>query len=186
MEKIDSLLRKNLTIRGYELYTKLREKIPDIWSRPSSSTGKHHRKEDEGGRVPDQAEHIFEMLFAADRIIELFGKCNKDVIFLSIVMHDAFKYGKFGDNPHTEYKHDQIIGDTIKNSRNLFLKLLNEKEVVLLENMVRYHSGRWSTDAGKDFSFYEHEPEILFIHVLDMLSTKNVIKVTQRNNEVTV
>lgn len=183
VDKIDSLLKKNLTSRGFELWLRLKERIPDIWNKPSSSTLKYHKKTDENGRVPSVSEHTFEMIYSADKIIDMFpNTVNRDVIFLSIILHDSFKYGINGNTPHTENRHDKIIGDTIRDNKKLFLKLLNENDVNLLEEITRFHSGKWSTDADNEFSFYSHKPEVLFIHTLDMLSSKNLIKIIQENN----
>jgi len=182
VEKIDSLLRKNLSIRGFKLWEVIKEKIPDIWSRPTSSTGKYHKKIDEDNRTPSIAEHTYEIMYAADKIVDLLNGCNRDLIFLSIVLHDSFKYGLTGSNPHTENKHDRIIGDTVRDNKGIFLKIFNENEVVLLEEIVRFHSGRWSTDSNiKTFSFNNFNQEVMFLHILDMLSAKNVIKIVEEN-----
>lgn len=180
IEKIEIILKKNLSEKGFELWLKLKERIPNIWSKPTSSTLKYHKKNDENGRVPSVAEHSWEMLYAAEKIIDMFNKnVNKDVVFLSIILHDSFKYGLDGSTPHTENRHDKIIGDTIRDNKRLFLKLLSENDVSLLEEIVRFHSGRWSTDSSQNFSFDNHKPEVLFIHTLDMLSSKNLIKIIQ-------
>ena len=180
MGRIDSILQKNLSIKGFELWSKLKERIPDIWSRPSSSTMKYHKKDD--GRVPSISEHTLEMINAADKIISMFQNMNMnlDVIFLGLVLHDSFKYGLTGNNPHTDNTHDKIIGDTVRDNQKLFMKLLSESDTILLESIVRFHSGKWSTDAKKtNFEFKNYPHEVLFIHMLDMLSTKDVLKLKE-------
>lgn len=178
-ERVDNLLKNNLSTEAFKLWIKLKDKIPDIWDKPTSSTLKHHKKLDEGGRVPSILEHTYEMLYVADKICPLFNYKNKDVIFLSIILHDSFKYGLNGNNPHTINIHDKIIGDTIRDNKPLFLKILNENDVQLLEESTRFHSGKWSTDANNSFSFNDHNPEVFFLHILDMLSSRNLIKILE-------
>jgi len=180
-ERIDVLMKENLTEKSYKFYESLKLIIPPIWDRYSSSSLRYHKKED--GRVPNIAEHTYEMLYACSKIIRLFEfelkSKNSDVLFLSIFLHDSFKYGI--ENPlerrHTTSKHDQIIGNTILSNRKKFLEILNEEQVNKLENITRYHSGKWSTDFGNTDSLKNLSIETLFVHFLDMLSSNNCLKI---------
>jgi hypothetical protein len=67
-------------------------------------------------------------------------KC--DIILLSIVFHDALKYGNSGKLKHTRIDHDKITADFIKKNKNIFLKIYSEYQFNILEECVRYHSGR--------------------------------------------
>jgi len=179
-EKIYELLQKNMTENTFNFWKEANNKIPKIWDRPTSSTLKYHKKED--GRVPSVGEHTYEMLYACIKIWQLFGiqKRTKegDILLLAISLHDAFKYGK---NPvqrdYTDNEHDKLIGDLVLEGKNTFLKFMEEDHVNLLEECVRFHSGRWSTDATSDFNFKNYHPYTMFIHILDMFSSRNLIKV---------
>ncbi len=177
IEKMDEILKRQLTQKSFDLWIGIRERISNnCWKKPTSSTGKHHQKED--GRVPSVAEHTFEMLYAADKIIAMFeGLVNKDIIFLSIALHDSYKYGFVKTCKHTESKHDQIIGDMIRKNSRVFEQVFNEEEVKILEETVRFHSGRFSTNWSKDFTIKNFTPNILFLHMLDMLSSRNLLKI---------
>jgi len=177
IEKMDEILKRQLTQKSFDLWIGIRERISNnCWKKPTSSTGKHHQKED--GRVPSVAEHTFEMLYAADKIIGMFeGIVNKDIIFLSIVLHDSYKYGFVKTCKHTESKHDQIIGDIIRKNSRVFEQVFSKQEVQILEETVRFHSGRWSTDAKPDFKYSNHNSLVLFLSTLDMLSSRNLLKV---------
>jgi len=180
MENIDSLLETNMTEKGYKFWKILETKIPPVWDRLSSSSMKYHKKED--GRVPCIAEHTYEMLNAAVKIISLFDirikTSEADTLLLSIVLHDAFKYGLKPENTrYTTNQHDRIVADVVKNQREIFKKLLDDNQIDLLEESLRFHSGKWSTDASPhQFNWKEHSPESLFVHVLDMLSSRNLLK----------
>lgn len=184
-KKIDELLQMNLTNDGFVFWSKLKNQIPSVWDKPTSSSGKYHRRED--GRVPSIAEHTYEMLAAAIRIIELFGfdrkTTNYDLILLAIALHDAFKYGKNPEGVNfTTSDHDRIIGNTIRDNKHIFLKIFSESQVDLLENMVRFHSGRWSTDHPMTWEFRELNSYTMFVHMLDMLSSKNLLKIGDQKN----
>jgi hypothetical protein len=178
--EIDLLAQQNLTPKGYELFTFVNSKLPNIWNRYSSSTMKYHKKED--GSVPTIAEHTFEMLDAAIKILPMFGtplKSSKnDAVLLAIIFHDGLKYGKTGKNPHTTRNHDQEMADLVVKNKALFLSHFSEVEFDIFQSCIRLHSGRWSPDAKtiKDFSFNNLPCEVMFVHIFDMLSTKDCLK----------
>lgn len=179
IKRIDELLEKEMTEDGYKLWHKVFDKIPPIWDRLTSSTKKHHKKEN--GRVPSVSEHTYEMLYAGNAIMSMFGftaNCKeKDTLLLAIVLHDAFKYGQNTKSPHTNNQHDKYAADKIVNNQKSFKKALGESQYLVLEEAIRYHSGRWSTDV-KDknkFDFNDLHAETFFVHILDMLSSRNLL-----------
>ena len=94
-DKIIELLESNLTERGFKLWKGVSSILPDIWNRPTSSTGKYHQKSD--GTVPDIAEHTYEMLYSAVKLFRMFNfepkTSNADMILIALVLHDSLKYG---------------------------------------------------------------------------------------------
>jgi len=184
-DKIIELLKENLTDRGFKLWQAIDKRLPDIWDKLSSSTKKYHKKAD--GSVPSIAEHTYEMLYAGAKIMRMFGAFPKtsqaDSLLLSVVLHDALKYGRNGkgNRGHTVRDHDKIAADMISANRETFRKILNKFEFTALEESVRFHAGRWSTDVAneKKFDFYDMKPEVLFLHMLDMLSTGDLIKLPE-------
>ena len=177
--RIREILKENLTDKAFILWTHIDNDLVNIWSKPTSSTGKYHQKEN--GRVPDIAEHTYEMLNAAVTLLPMFDfKKNTedtDSLLLAIVLHDSLKYGEDGNRQHTSRTHDQDVGNMVSKNKEIFLKILTENKFAILEESVRYHSGRWSSDASKDFDFNNMNKETLLVHTLDMLSTKNLLKV---------
>jgi len=180
---IDKILKEELTTKGYKVWKIILSKIPYVWDRPASSSGKYHLKEN--GKVPSIAEHTYEMLYAAVKILRMFGIEGKgskeeDAILFGIVLHDSFKYGI---NPeirkYTDNTHDKIVADIVKKNSKMFETFLNESQVIQLEEEVRFHSGRWSSDAkyNTEFCLESLQPETLFIHILDMLSSRNLLKI---------
>lgn len=175
---IKRVAKQSLTEDGYNLFIYINSKLPNIWDRYSSSTMKYHKRAD--GSVPTIAEHTFEMLYSAIRIISMWGNQTiskqNDVFLLSIIFHDMLKYGKTGKNPHTTRNHDQEMANLFLKNKKIFLKHFNEEEFALFIACIRYHSGRWSPDAKGHKDVLHNLPiECVLVHVFDMLSTKNCL-----------
>jgi len=183
-DRIIKLLEDNMTERAFKLWSGIDKIVPNIWEKPTSSTGKYHKKMN--GDIPTCAEHIYHILYSTIKIIKLFGISSKttdfDKILLAVSLHDVLKYGELGTRAYTDNKHDKTAADMICSNKRTFLKLLTEEEFSVLEEAVRFHSGRWSTDAKyeKDFNFKNYNPETLFIHILDMMSTQDLIQTDVR------
>lgn len=179
------LLEKNLTNRAFDLWSKINSRLPGIWDRLSSSSKKYHKRQD--GRVPNLAEHTCEMLYAAVKLLRMFGAEPRtsyaDSLLLSVMFHDSLKYGcdGLGNGGHTVGSHDKLAADMIMSNEATFRKILNKEEFMILEESVRFHSGRWSTDVPNqhEFDVYDFKPEAIFLHTLDMLSTADLIKLPE-------
>jgi len=187
LEKIDVILKRNLSEKAFDLWIGMRNNISNpCWTRNTSSTGKYHKKED--GRNPTVAEHTFEMIYSADKIFSMFeGILNKNVIFLSIALHDSYKYGLCKTCQHTEEKHGEIISEIIKKNKKIFLQALKEEDVLLLENAVKFHDGKFSPVAKKNnFNRDFLTPEVMFLNILDMLGSRNCLKIIEDKNANTI
>jgi hypothetical protein len=187
MDKIDELLNENMTDISFRMWNALKEKIPDIRHRPSSSSGKYHRR---NGSVSSIYDHTYEMLFSCIKLLSIFNVTPKtkksDILLFSIILHDAFKYGisnPFGAQ-YTNNTHDRLAANIINDNKSVFMRVFTEEEVNLLEQCLRFHSGRWSSDAGRDFTFTGMPSEVFFIHLLDMLSTHNLLSIGEQSNGV--
>jgi hypothetical protein len=185
MDKIDELLKDNMTDISFRMWNALKERIPDIKHRPSSSSGKHHRR---NGSVLSIYDHTYEMLFSCIKLLSIFNVTPKtkksDILLFSILLHDAFKYGinnPFGAQ-HTNNAHDRLAANIINDNKSVFMRVFTEEEVNLLEQCLRFHSGRWSTDWNKDLSFDKLPKEVMFIHILDMCSTNNLLAIGEQSN----
>jgi len=183
--KIFELLKNNMTEKGLNLFRGIAQLVPDVWNKPTSSTGKYHKKKN--GDVPTQAEHVYHMLYSAVKLFKMFNISKKtsdaDKILLAIALHDTLKYGTLGTRKHTDNQHDRAAADMIAQNKATFMKILTEEQFCTLEEMVRFHSGQWSTDVVKSqpFSFKNYKPEAMFIHMLDMMSTADLIQTDVRD-----
>ena len=178
---IDALLKDNLTLDAYKLWVAMKTKIPMVMHRPSSSTGKYHA--DEHGNVRSIAEHTYQILFTAVKTLKIFNisipSKSSDVVLLAGACHDLVKYGC--DDPlhkrHTNSKHDKLIADILLFNKNRCLEYIQENDFAKLEQICRFHSGRWSTDANPNFDLSKLPVEVMFIHMLDVLSSENLLRI---------
>lgn len=188
VEAMMVLSQHHMTPEGYDLLLKIEDKMPDIWDRPSSSTGKYHQKAD--GKVPSIAHHTYEMLFAGTKIIRMFGGTLKstqnDAYIMAIILHDIQKYGKKGTQPHTSKTHDKDMANLLEKNRKTLLKHFSVSEMENMIGGVRYHSGRWSPDVPyiNEFDFADYPPIVMFVHMLDMMSTADVLKFPEVFNDM--
>ena len=174
-------VKKFMTDKGYILFQKLEKQFNVTLSKPTSSTGKYHKRSD--GKRNSIKDHSFEMLNAATKLMGMFGVKFKttdcDLIAIAILIHDILKYGISGNRKYTTYDHDKLIGDRVKKNGCFFSTIFSKEQIVILEEIVRYHSGRWSTDLKKntvDFFDMKFHKYTYLIHCLDMLSSRNLLR----------
>jgi len=183
-ERIIDLLKTNMTERAFTLWKGIDSVLPDTWDKPTSSTGKWHKKMN--GEVPNQSEHVYQLLYSAIKVMRLFGielrTSEADKMLFAIALHDTWKYGQQGQRKHTDGQHDKLAADMVSLNKETFLELLTEEQFQVMEESIRFHSGQWSTDVPKHkpFSFKDYNSETLFVHVLDMMSTADLIQTDVR------
>ena len=183
-QKVFDLLKEHMTEKAFKLWSGINRIVPDTWLKPTSSTGKWHRKLN--GEVPNQAEHVYHMLYTAIKIARLFSYEKQtegmDKLLFAISLHDSLKYGTHGNRLHTDKTHDKEAADMVSSNKETFMKVLSEQQFYEMEEMIRFHSGRWSTDVpkNKEFDFREYNPYTLFIHILDMMSAADLIQTDVR------
>jgi hypothetical protein len=183
-QKCVNLLENNMTEKGFKLWKGINSMLPDAWNKPTSSTGKYHKKQN--GEVPVQAEHIYHLLFSTVKLFRMFNIKSKtteaDKLLFAVALHDSLKYGELGTRKHTSKTHDKDAADMVSQNKETFQKILTEEQFFVMEEAIRFHSGQWSTDVPKDkkFTFSDYNPETLFIHMLDMMSTADLIQTDVR------
>lgn len=185
-ERIVNLLKENMSERCFKLWQAIDSRLPNAWERSTSSTGKYHKKLN--GDVPKQAEHVYHLVYSTVklfRMFDIFPKTSEaDKFLLAAVLHDSLKYGQNGERPYADNRHDKRAADfVIAENKDTFLKILTEEQFYVLEESVRFHSGRWSTDVPKNkkFTFKDYNPETFFLHLLDMMSSTDLIQTDVRD-----
>jgi len=184
-EKIFNTLQEYMTDKSFKFFSEICKILPDCWNKPTSSTKKYHRKLN--GEVPTNAEHTYHLVYATTKLLGMFNISKRttdaDKLLFAAALHDILKYGNFGTLKHTNNKHDKDVADMVSQNKSNFEKILSEDQFFVMEEALRFHSGRWSTDVPKNkvFDFKDYNPETLFIHILDMLSTNDLIQTDVRD-----
>ena len=183
-EKVIDLLENNMTEKGFKLWKGINQMLPDAWNKPTSSTGKYHKKQN--GDVPVQAEHVYHLLYSTVKLFRMFNiqpnTSNADKLLFAVALHDSLKYGELGTRKHTSKTHDKDAADMVSQNKDTFEKIMTEEQFFVMEEAIRFHSGQWSTDVprNKEFTFKDYNPETFFIHILDMMSTADLIQTDVR------
>lgn len=183
-DRIVKLLEDNMSEKGFALWVGINQRLPDIWNNSTSSTGKYHKKQN--GDIPTQAEHVYHMLYSTVKLFRMFNITSKtpdaDKMLFAVALHDSLKYGQLGTRKHTDYQHDKNAADMVSQNKETFQKILTEEQFFIMEEAIRFHSGQWSTDAkNTEFTFKKYNPETLFVHMLDMMSTADLIQTDVRD-----
>jgi hypothetical protein len=183
-ERIIKLLEENMTEKGFKLWQGINQRLPDCWDKPTSSTGKYHKKKN--GDIPTQAEHVYHMLYSTVKLFRMFNikpkTADADKMLFAGVLHDSLKYGELGTRKHTDKQHDRMAADMVSQNKETFQKILTEDQFYVMEEAIRFHSGQWSTDANiRNFTFKNYNPETMFLHMLDMMSTADLIQTDVRD-----
>jgi len=183
-ERIIELLETNMTEKGFKLWKGIDSMLPDIWSKFVASTKKYHKKQN--GEVPDIAEHVYHMVYSGIKLLRIFdiepNTTEADKILFALALHDSLKYGNFGSRKYCDNAHDKEAADMVSSNESTFKKLLTDEQFQVMEESIRFHSGRWSTDVmrNKKFDWKDYNPETLFVHILDMFSTQDLIQTDVR------
>lgn len=183
-ERITKLLEENMTEKGFLLWSGIDSRLPDCWDKPTSSTGKYHKKHN--GDIPTQAEHVYHLLYATVKLFRMFSiqpkTADADKLLFAVALHDSLKYGELGTRKHTDKQHDKHAADMVSQNKETFQKIMTEEQFFVMEEAIRFHSGQWSTDVRNgNFSFKQYNPETMFIHMLDMMSTADLIQTDVRD-----
>ena len=121
-EKIVDLLKSNMTERAFTLWKGIDSVLPNTWDKPTSSTGKWHKKLN--GNIPNQGEHIYHLLYSATKVMRLFDiklrTPEADKMLFAVALHDTWKYGKQGQRKHTDGEHDKLAADMVSKNKSTF------------------------------------------------------------------
>ena len=173
------VLIKNEDIR--ESARVLVDNIPDyFFTIPASSTGKYHPSfaTGDGGLVRHTkvAVRMANELFGIYR----FPDRTKDLIILSLLMHDTIKKGE-EESKYTLFDHPLLAGEFIrKNKDNL---KLTKEDIDFVCSAIASHMGRFNTSEYSNVILpIPKTPEEKFVHMCDYLASRKVINIKFDSN----
>ena len=153
---------------------------------PASSTGKYHPSfsQGKGGllRHTKVAVKIAIELLENETIGNQFSESDKELIVISLILHDGLKKGPI-EEKYTRIDHPLLISNLVKiNQNNLNF---DEQELKKLTRMLERHMGQWNTDYYNKIVLDKPKTNLeKFVHMCDFLSSKRFldIKFDNKNN----
>ncbi len=152
----------------------------------ASSSGKYHPPYalGVGGllRHTKAAVKIAYELFNNETICN-FTSREKDLIILSLIMHDGVKRGDL-ENSHTKTEHPLLASKLIIDNE-CKLKLTSE-DINIVVGAINSHMGQWNTDFYKKEILPKPNTEIeKFVHLCDYLASRKFLEVSfDENNKI--
>ena len=187
MNKQEIFENEIVLIKNEDIRDSLRtliDKIPDyFFTIPAASTGKYHPgyAQGDGGLVrhTKAAVRMANELFGIYR----FPDRTKDLIILSLVMHDSVKKGE-EESKYTLFDHPLVAGEFIKKYKEE-LKLTKE-DLEFVCSAIASHMGRFNTSEYSDVILpLPKTPEEKFVHMCDYLASRKVININfDENNNI--
>lgn len=163
--------------------------LPDYFFEvPASSTGKYHPMFalGDGGLVRHTkvAVRIGYELLNNDSIGNVFKPFEKDLILMSLLIHDGLKSG-IPKEKYTRFDHPLLIANYIKENKEKIG--LNDDEINFICNCVEAHMGQWNTDYnGNAVLPIPTNKYQKFVHMCDFLASRKFLNVEfDENNKIT-
>ena len=161
------------------------ELLPDyFFNVPASSTGKFHPSFalGDGGliRHTKVAVRIAYEMFNDESITGAYSKNEKDLMILSLIMHDGLKSG-LEKSEYTKFEHPILVCDYIKKNKD---KLdFTDKEIEFICHVISSHMGPWNTNNYSDIILPKPESKFQrFVHMCDFLASRKFLDVKFDSN----
>ncbi len=152
--------------------------LPDYYFEvDASSTGKYHPKYAAGpgglSRHVKSAVKMAHELLEDSVISKNYTSLDRDIIYLSLLIHDGLKYGKTKEE-YTRFDHPILISEFVKDNKdklNMDEELLNK-----VCGAVASHMGPWNTSNYSDVVLpVPKTPMEKFVHMCDYLASRRFI-----------
>ncbi len=152
--------------------------LPDYYFEvDASSTGKYHPKYAQGkGGLSRHVKSAVKMaveLLADPSIGGIYSDHEKDLIYLSLLIHDGLKYGKVKEQ-YTRFDHPLLISEFVEDNKDKLKMTEEDREKV--KSSVASHMGPWNTSSYSDITLpVPKKPMEKFVHMCDYLASRRFI-----------
>lgn len=190
MNKVD-LFNKEYEYLKSEKYKKCAKELVDIlpdyfFSVPASSTGKYHPSFSLGDagllRHTKAAMRIAYELLENESIGHKFTNDEKDLLLISIMVHDGLKLG-FPEEKYTRFDHPIIICDYIEENKDKLS--LNAEDLKFMRKVISSHMGQWNTSPYSDVVLpLPKDKYQRFVHLCDFLSSRKFLDIKFKDNDI--
>lgn len=163
------------------------ELLPDYFFEiPASSTGKYHPEFTLGEaglvRHVKAAVRIAKDLLDNPSIGEKYTSKEKDLIIMTLILHDGLKSGRT-HNKYTQFNHPTLIKDYIIENKDK-LKLTSD-ELDFISKAIESHMGPWNTDYnGVEVLPVPKTKYEKFVHMCDYLASRKYLNIKFNDNDI--
>lgn len=175
----DERLRENLEI--------IVDNLPDyFFLEPASSTGKYHPSFSLGtGGLLRHSKVAFRIgleLLNTSTFSEDFTLLERDLLLMSILVHDGLKKGKIEDK-YTKFDHPILMANYLDELKDKLT--LSNKEIGFMKDVILSHMGEWNTSPYSKVVLPLPKTKYQkFVHLCDLLSSKKFLDVKFNGNEI--
>lgn len=150
----------------------------------AASTGKYHPKYALGEK--GLVRHVKAAICIANNLFDIykFDNHTKDIIIISLLIHDGLKHG-FEESKYSVFEHPLLISNLLDNIKDKLS--LTEEEILEIKNNVASHMGRFNTNNYSDIAL--PIPKTVtekFVHMCDFLASRKQLQFYfDENNNIT-
>lgn len=163
---IDDRIRENAII--------ILNKLPDyFYEVQAASTGKYHPKYALGEK--GLVRHVKAAVTIAYNLFTIykFDNHTKDIILVSILIHDGLKHG-FEFSKYSKFEHPLLIGELLNNIKGELT--LTDEEILSISNNVASHMGKFNTNNYSDIILpLPVTVTEKFVHMCDFLASRKQV-----------
>ena len=138
----------------------------------------------EGGllRHTKVAVRIAYELLSDSSIGSAFTDDEKDLMIISIIMHDGLKHG-LKEEKYTKFEHPLLMADFIK--ENSVALTLTKNETDFIKDVIATHMGPWNTNPYSDITLPTPKNKYQkFVHMCDYLASRKFLDITFKNDDI--
>ena len=161
--------------------------LPDYFFEvAASSTGKYHPSFALGSgglvRHTKTAVRIAYEILLDKAIGDVFTNDEKDLMIISIIMHDGLKHGTV-EEKYTRFDHPILMANFIKENRDKLT--LNDDEVEFISSAIASHMGPWNKNPYSDVVLPIPKNKYQkFVHMCDYLASRKFLDITFKDNDI--
>ena len=112
-------------------------------------------------------------LLADPSIGGIYSSDDKDLIYLSLLIHDGLKYGKEKEQ-YTRFDHPILISNFVEDNKDKVK--MTEESIKKVRGAVASHMGPWNTSQYSDVVLpIPKAPMEKFVHMCDYLASRRFI-----------
>lgn len=166
---------------------KILELLPEYFFKiPASSTGKYHPSFSLGEaglvRHTKVAMRIAYELLMNESIGYVFTDDEKDMILLSLLVHDGVKEG-IPQGKYTIFDHPIVVANLIRTNKDKLT--LSDEEILQITEMIESHMGEWNTNAYSNVILPKPKNKYQkFVHMCDFLSSRKFLDVKFEHSNI--